>query len=165
MSYSTISTIKRYTDTTPEQREDLFHWFATMTEAEQIHVLELQRDLLRRLAGQQTNPSPMIALATLAEALSKRAATLDILTNKYFEGDETQNLKILTKIRIDAFTKGRPEGKKERQYRIQLHGLVQELRDSNLSWRNCATYLKKHHRYTISHQRLMQLFKKYSKEE
>lgn len=164
MSYDVNSELRQYTNTTSEQREHLFQWFAKMTEAEQVHVLELQRDLLRNWVGQRTKITPTVALGTLAEALSKRSSTINILTRKNFDSDETDKLRLLTKMRIDAFKKARTEGKKEKQYRIQLHGLVQDLRNAGLSWRNCAKYLKRHHRYTISHQRLMELFKKHSHE-
>lgn len=155
------------TSTSPTQRAELLRWFSDMSVAEQLHVLELQRSLLRRHANQKIKPSPTVALATLVEALAKRSATLEVLGKKGWgtEEESKEKLRLLMRMRADALKKDREEGKKERKYRLQFHGLVRDLREEGLGWRTCAEYLKKHERFTISHQRLRQLYFKFSKQE
>jgi hypothetical protein len=170
--------LKELTSITYDYRRELLMWFARMTLEEQQDVLHLQRDLIRSFTGQKVEVvnkagqkemkliklTENVALAALVNALAKRKAMASLLDKKQ-GGKSEVDLARLKKMRIDALKQCRREGDKEKRYRQNYRGLVGELRSEGLGWRMCAKYLKKNHRFAISHQRLMQLHEKYDKIE
>jgi len=151
--------LDQITDVNPKVRTELLKKFASMTDAERLDVLKLQVDLIRsHLANFKTGP--ILSLGTLIEAIRRRVATDEILGRRSSEEDDPQAAALLMGHRLDGMKKGR-EGKKESQYRRKYHWLVKDLRAEGQGWRNCAAYLKRWHRFQISHAHLKKLFEKY----
>jgi hypothetical protein len=155
------------TSTTSEHREALLRWFAGMTDAERLDVIQLQRDLIRGMVGQGFKTKhPEVTFAALVNALAKRESSMKVLSKRPSKDMPEKQLKELQKKRADSLRRSKREGKLEKDYRIKYHGLVSDLReDEGFGWRLCAEYLQRHHRFKISHQRLSQLHKKYAELE
>lgn len=151
--------LDQITDTTPVVRTELLKKFASMTDAERTDVLHLQLRLIRNHI-RDFKTGGTLALGTLAEAIKKRVATDEILSRRSSEDDDPKAARVLMGHRLDGMKKGR-EGKKEASYRQKYHFLVRDLREQGQGWRNCAAYLKKYHRFQISHAHLKKLFEKY----
>jgi hypothetical protein len=152
--------LDQITDTNPKVRSELLKKFASMTDAERLDILKLQMDLIRfHLANFKTGPN--LSLGTLTEAIQKRVATDEILGRRSSEDDDPKAAQLLMTHRIAGMKKSK-EGKKESQYRKKYHWIVKDLRAQGQGWRNCASYLKRFHRFQISHAHLKKLFEKYS---
>lgn len=152
--------LDQITDTNSKVRTELLKKFTNMTDAERLDVLKLQVDLIRsHLANFKTGPN--LSLGTLIEAIRKRVATDEILGRRSSADDDPKAARLLMGHRLDKMKKGR-EGKKEATYRKKYHWLVNDLRAEGQGWRNCAAYLKRFHRFQVSHVHLKKLFEKYN---
>ncbi len=161
-----MTEIDELSGTGASERNELLRWFARMTDAERLDVLELQRDLLRRWRNEGQKAAPPTVLGALVLALAKRRATTEILERKPDEGGETENnASRLFRMRVDSLAKGRAEGQKSKIYRLRYHRLVCDLRKEGLGWRACSAYLAKYHRFVISHEHLKTLHVKFAARE
>ena len=120
-------------------------WFAAQPAATRQQIIEAMMEAMASTAG----PIGPTADAWLIETCHALRDKEQMLSRKGLPGKE--ELEGLRKLRVARLQEKAKKGpKKAREIRVRFGELIGELRRQGLSWRDCAIFLKKHHRYPVS---------------
>jgi len=136
------------------KEKNYFSVFAKMPKQAKIFTLQRALDI---------HPDQAKKILEKLENELKRQETLLALVQRkaHLSEQELIELDEIKKIRMAKATKR--EGKKERKIRLEYYYLIKKLRSEGFGWRRIAEYLKKYHRFTISHNGLKKAYLKAQK--
>ncbi|NLD82332.1 MAG: hypothetical protein GX642_14340 [Smithella sp.] len=152
------------------KRTEASKYYARLTESERIESIRLAFDLSKQhlsKADDDIRGGPefffsMLCLSSwkmrwVREALSKKNKAL---TEKQVLEVSERRLESILSARRDRIKRGRLAALVE----VRLYHVIDSLRSQNLSWRECAMYLKRYHKTSISHVHLREIFLKIKSE-
>jgi len=93
----------------------------------------------------------------------KRQETLLTLVQRKAHLSEQELIELDEIKKIRMFKQNKKEGKKERKIRLEYYYLIKKLRSEGFGWRRIAEYLRKYHRFQISHNGLKKAYLKAQK--
>ena len=141
------------------EKSAALRWFGNQPRPIQLEAIKLQTDLLRQQREKGERINPLLALDCLADASRKMRHTEESLAIK--EKLTSAEAKTISERKLQRFKASRKKGKpspKREAIRLKFLPMIQTLRkEENFGWRNCATYLKQHYNFEISHSHLQKI--------
>ena len=149
-----------------EERKELLRYFANASMDLQRDIISKQTEFLRKNKHKENNYllREDFILEQLLRAIRRvRFLELQALHRKSSLSDE--ELKEIKSLRIKRLLEKKSRKKeKENTIRKKYFWLIKDLKEQGLSWRKIALYLKKYHKFSVTHGYLQQTFKKISLE-
>ena len=149
-----------------EERKELLRYFANASMDLQRDIISKQTEFLRKNKHKENNYllREDFILEQLLRAIRRvRFLELQALHRKSSLSDE--ELKEIKSLRIKRLLEKKSRKKeKENTIRKKYFWLIKDLKEQGLSWRKIALYLKKYHKFNVTHGYLQQVFKKISLE-
>jgi hypothetical protein len=149
-----------------EERKELLRYFANASMDLQRDIISKQTEFLRKNKHKENNYllREDFILEQLLRAIRRvRFLELQALHRKSSLSDE--ELKEIKSLRIKRLLEKKSRKKeKENTIRKKYFWLIKDLKEQGLSWRKIALYLKKYHKFNVTHGYLQQVFSRISAE-
>ena len=149
-----------------EERKELLRYFASASIDLQRDIMSKQTEFIRQNKHKLSNYllREDYYLEQLLRAIRRvRFLECQALSRKSSLSDEELSEIKMLRIKRLLSKKKRPS-EKENTIRKKYFWLIKDLKEQGLSWRKIALYLKKYHKFSVTHGYLQQTFKKISLE-
>lgn len=148
------------------KRSSMARYFGKITETERIEAFKIAYDLAKQniwKVNERMRGKPDFFYSLLCLSLWKMNWTREALAKKNPNLTPGQSQEIAERRLLSVFSERKDRVKRGRLatlLNVRLFHVVRGLRKEGVSWRECATYLKKYHKTQISHVHLRKLYLK-----